>query len=129
MAIQSKRKKSAIHTTVVGLCKKAFPGFTIMEEEKVQVQGQRQPLYLDVAIRELKVAIECHGEQHFKFVSFFHDSREDFVRAQGLDRVKEQAIKSAGWTYMMIRFDEYQDLTPASLTKLITRAIEGQPNE
>lgn len=45
---------------------------------------------LDLYNEELKLAFEYDGEQHHRFINYFHASREDFIKQQKKDLLKQQ---------------------------------------
>lgn len=69
----------------------------------VDIEGQR--FYLDIAIPELRLAIELDGEQH-------HGTQDAFHRDRGRDR----ALARAGW--LVLRF------TAQSLDELVETTLE-----
>ena len=54
-------------------------------------QGER--LELDFFIEELRVAIEVQGEQHVRFVPFFHADYSDFEKQKRYDSWKQEQCK------------------------------------
>lgn len=50
--------------------------------------------------------VEYDGGQHFKFISYFHDSNDDFFERQEADRIKTQYAIQNG--YYLIRMDHTQ---------------------
>lgn len=116
-------KRSDMHKFVRDVLRKTYPGFVIEEEKPVEC-GRRRTLPCDLCIPSLKVVIECHGRQHFEHVPHFHATKEDFTAQQSRDMQKAQAIRDAGWAYVMIRYDEYEKLNPKKIAKLITKALK-----
>lgn len=53
-------------------------------------------LRLDIYIPTEKIAIEYHGEQHFKYIPFFHKNKDSFLRSQYRDRLKESICSEQG---------------------------------
>ena len=115
-------KKSKLHTSTLNLVRSLFPGFVI--EEETRVQTGKTSLPVDIVIRELKVAIECHGVQHFEFTAHFHRTPEDFSAQRQRDRIKYDALRNAGWSPLVIRYDEIETMTTKKLSKLILAAIK-----
>ena len=69
----------------------------------------------DWVILDLKLVIECHGEQHFKPVAFDGDefaAKQRFILTVETDRLKKQAAEEIGFSYVTItdknikQFDE-----------------------
>jgi hypothetical protein len=48
-----------------------FPTLQILEEVSIPLRS-KETLYLDFYIPLIKKCIEVHGEQHYKFVPFYH---------------------------------------------------------
>lgn len=124
----TKSPASAMHRKVVELLREAYPAFTILENEPIDVPAgpRTTTLFVDVVVKDLSLAIECHGRQHFEHVKHFHATLSDFKAAVDRDRAKAEQIAEAGYTYLMIRFDEYEDLTVNKLLKKIVKAIKEQ---
>lgn len=61
-----------------------FPGEIVLEE--FYVPGDR--LYIDFFIPRRRLAIEAHGNQHYKYSAFFHGDVEGFKRSQARDKKK-----------------------------------------
>lgn len=117
---------SKLHMGVLSLLRDAYPGFTILEEKSIDanVSGRVQKLPVDLLLKELRVAIEVQGEQHFHWVTRFHKTPAEFDAQKRRDAAKAEAIVESGWTYLAIRFDEIATMTPTNLVELITKAIE-----
>lgn len=120
---------SALHRKVHGLVKALFPQMTVFENAPVEcpIRGRKTTLFVDLLVKELGVAIECHGRQHFEYVEHFHRSRHGFTEAQERDRAKAQSVQEAGIAYCIVRWDEEKTITPRMLLKRITAAIKERP--
>ena len=118
--------KSALHRRVVNLLRELYPRFTILEEEslKTAVEGRKTTLFVDIIVRELTLVIECHGRQHFEFTPHFHQTRDRFAQTVARDRAKAQAVIDAGYSYLIVRFDEEGKLTQELLMTKIIHALE-----
>jgi very-short-patch-repair endonuclease len=115
-------KRSALHLQVKQLLVDAFPGYTIGEEVPVEAGGRK--LFVDLVVKEIQLVVECHGRQHFEFVKHFQKDVEGWKAAKGRDVAKEQAIRDAGYTFLVVRYDEANTLTPAKLLKKISKAMK-----
>lgn len=80
------RPRSALHLSVRKALRERFPTQRILEE--VYLPGMN--LYLDFFLPIEKLAVECQGEQHEKFVEHFHRNQDGFKRSQQRDSVKRQ---------------------------------------
>jgi very-short-patch-repair endonuclease len=116
-------KKSAMHKRVVALIKELFPSFNVEEEKTVAVGDTK--LFCDIAVKQLRLVIECHGRQHFEFVQHFHRSQENYAAAQRRDEQKKSTVENAGWFYMVVRHDEWEKLTRTQLAKKISKAMRN----
>ncbi len=81
------RKKSDLHLEVRHFLKLFFPTNIICEE--VYLPGS-SGLYLDFLVPSLRIAVEAHGEQHFKFVKHFHGSVKGFLESRKRDEAKSK---------------------------------------
>ena len=120
-------KASALHRKVYGLLHELYPNFTITEEAslRVDVGGRETTVFVDIQVPDLNLAIECHGRQHYEFVSHFHGTRDDFARSVERDRAKAEAILDSGMSYLAISFKEEKTLTTRRILKMITNAIRS----
>ena len=53
-----------------------------------KTSSRRTLLYADLYIPNRDLIVEVHGEQHFKFNSFFHKDKMAFFKAQARDKDK-----------------------------------------
>lgn len=83
------RPRSELHLQAREILKNHYKTDRILEE--VHIPGHQ--LFLDFFIPRLHLAIEVHGEQHFRYISFFHGNPAGFARAKKNDRDKEQWCK------------------------------------
>lgn len=127
---QPAERKSAMHRRVRDLLKEVFPGYTIIEEAPIDVihNNKDAVLFVDIVVKELKLAVECHGRQHFEFVQHFHQTTEGFRQSQSRDAAKADAIRSAGYNLMTIRFDEWDMLNPTRLRRKVSKLMENASN-
>lgn len=117
---------SALHKKTFAVLRELFPDFTVTEEEslEVEVAGRKTTVFVDLMVRELNLAIECHGRQHFEYVEHFHGTQTAFRVAQQRDEAKAKAIIGSGKSYLVVRFDEEGKLTRSWLIKRINKAIK-----
>lgn len=97
--------KSAIHITARNLLKQQFPTLQILEEVPVPIR-RSENYYLDFYIPMLKTAVEVHGEQHFKFVQFYHNNQLGFIKAQKRDREKLEWCELNNIKHIALPFNE-----------------------
>ncbi|OUU62830.1 MAG: hypothetical protein CBC24_06685 [Candidatus Pelagibacter sp. TMED64] len=80
-------KKSDLHLKARELIRSSFPTMQILEEVGIPLR-HANTLFLDFYVPLLKLCIEVNGEQHYKFNSFFHGTRLNFIKHQRRDREK-----------------------------------------
>ena len=86
-----KRKRSKFHVRARKLLKTIFHSYRILEEVKLpgSTESHRKGvLYLDFYIPQIMLAIEVHGQQHYKYTPFFHKNKADFAIAKAKDEDK-----------------------------------------
>jgi hypothetical protein len=60
------------------------------------VTGGNFNLEIDCFCREMKLGCEYHGQQHYKFTSYFHKNKEAFRNQQYRDYMKQTKCKENG---------------------------------
>jgi hypothetical protein len=98
------RPRSQYHKVARELLKKLYGSFTILEE--VQIPGSRNPLCLDFFIPNLDLAVEVHGEQHYKYIPFFHKTKAKFFKSLKRDTVKEDWCLTNNIRLVVLKYDE-----------------------
>lgn len=81
--------KSSHHLIARQLLKEIFPTLQLLEEVSIPLR-KRETLYLDFYLPLKNLTVEVHGEQHYKFVGFYHNNMLGFLRSQKRDREKEE---------------------------------------
>ncbi len=84
---------SMLHSRVRILLRAIFPYDCIYEEVAlpgIKTEIVKRVLMADFYIHAPRLMIEVQGEQHDKFVEFFHHNRSEFFRARKLDSLKRQ---------------------------------------
>lgn len=77
--------------------------------------------HYDWVIYQLKVVIECHGEQHYRPVAFGGDIEQavsNFEDQKIRDNEKKQAALTTGWIFVEIPFNMI-DISESSILELI----------
>ena len=81
----------------------------------------------DYIILQLKLVIEIHGLQHKKPCCFggitIEEATRRFQKQIERDRLKKQAALDAGWSYLVIWYNE-KDITLKELTQKAVEAME-----
>jgi hypothetical protein len=99
--------KSSLHLHARQILSETFPTLQILEEVPISVR-RSETLYLDFYLPLKKLCIETHGEQHYKFVPFYHSNKFSFIKAQKRDREKEEWCEINGIKY--IALPHYEDI-------------------
>jgi hypothetical protein len=97
--------KSSLHLAARQVLKEQFPTLQILEEVPIPVR-RSDNYYLDFYIPMLKMAVEVHGEQHFKFVAFYHNNQLGFLKSQKRDREKREWCDINSIGYIEFPFNE-----------------------
>jgi len=81
--------KSSLHLYARELIHKCFPTLQVLEEVPIYVR-KNEVLYLDFYLPLIRKCIEVHGEQHYKFNKFFHNTALGFIRHKKRDQEKQE---------------------------------------
>lgn len=100
--------KSALHLSARKLLRNKFPTLQILEEVTIPVRKSGS-YYLDFYIPLLKTAVEIHGEQHYKFVAFYHNDQLGFLRSQKRDREKQEWCDINGIKFIELPYNESEN--------------------
>jgi hypothetical protein len=115
------RRKSKLHEYVADVLRAALPSFTLEEEVTLptEVRGRRTTLFVDMVVKELRIAVECHGEQHYRFNSHFHSGQQDYEEQKRRDLVKKADLEASGYHVLVIPYSLEGKLTPRKVLKMI----------
>lgn len=86
-----------------------FSGYSVYEEVKLPGTvnpAKKSVLYLDFYVPNGTMGVEVHGEQHFKYVPYFHKSRAGFAMAKKRDLDKKEWCRINDITLVELRWDE-----------------------
>lgn len=100
------RPRSDLHLRVRKLLKEMYPTQAILEE--VPIPGGR--LTLDFYIPLLQVAIECQGEQHFKYTPHFHGSVRGFMESNKRDNQKREWCENNNVKVIALSFKDNEEI-------------------
>lgn len=78
--------KSSLHQAAYKLLKAFYPLVVICQE--IPACCGPDTLYLDLFIPNKMLAVECQGEQHYKFNKFFHANKLDYYKGVQRDKMK-----------------------------------------
>lgn len=81
--------KSEPHIKTKELLVNLFPTLQILEEVPISLR-RSETLYLDFYLPLKRYCIEVHGEQHYKFVPFYHNNLLGFIKAKKRDEDKKE---------------------------------------
>jgi hypothetical protein len=101
--------KSSLHLTARELITLAYPTLQILEEVPINLR-RGETLYLDFYLPLKKICFEVHGEQHYKFIGFYHNNMLNFLKSQKRDREKQEWCENNQIKYIELKFDEPADL-------------------
>lgn len=90
--------KSKIQYQCGQVLKTKFPLTPILEE--VPVPGHN--LIFDFFLPTYRIVCEIDGQQHNKYVPFFHKSKRNFLEAQKRDSSKETLCEINNWTFIRV---------------------------
>lgn len=99
--------------------KESFPYFRIVKEFYINVDKCK--FFFDFYIKELNVLVECHGEQHQKFVEHYHGDMIGFNRHKARDAAKEAYAYQNNYTLVKFFYNEENKLT----SKYVKEKIYG----
>jgi hypothetical protein len=111
-------KASKLHRAV-GDALRSYPLFANHEcyqeypVERIDSTFKLKGCHFDWAIPSLHLIIECMGSQHYTPTSFGGDrvAADQLKEIQYRDRLKAEAAINAGYTYMIVNFDEIKEIT------------------
>lgn len=98
--------RSGLHLRARELITNHFPTLQILEEVPIALR-RGETLYLDFYLPLKKLCVEVHGEQHYKFVGFYHTSMLNFLKSQRRDGEKQEWCEINNITHIV--FPHYED--------------------
>jgi hypothetical protein len=108
------QSKSELHLAARSLLKDSFPTLQILEEIQIPLR-KSETLYLDFYLPLIKKCIEVHGEQHYRFVAFYHVSPIGFARHKKRDAEKKEWCLKNNIEYIEFAYNESIDEWKAKL--------------
>lgn len=97
--------KSSLHLNARTIITNNFPTLQILEEVPIPLK-RSETLYLDFYLPLKKVCFEVHGEQHYKFVPFYHSNMLNFLKSQKRDREKQEWCEINNISYIELPYDK-----------------------
>ena len=107
--------KSNLHLKARSVLTSCFPTLQLLEEIPVLIR-KNETLFLDFYLPLIQTCIEVHGEQHYKFVPFYHHSPLGFIRSQKRDREKVEWCEINQIKFIALPFDENENQWIGRLT-------------
>ena len=103
-----KGKRSKLHKRAAGIIKELFPFYIILEEVSLpgSATTKNNKLRCDIFVPNREMFVEVHGEQHFKYIHFYHKNKMNFYRAQARDRTKQDWFKLNDLNLVELIFNE-----------------------
>lgn len=95
---------SQISNDVYKLLKKIFPQNVILKEHYVKYKGTK--LFFDFFIRDLEILVEVQGEQHTRFVKYFHGDKHKFMAQKNRDNLKIEYAQEKNISFARFNYDE-----------------------
>ena len=99
------QNKSSLHLNARTIITNNFPTLQILEEVPIPLK-RSETLYLDFYLPLKKVCFEVHGEQHYKFVPFYHSNMLNFLKSQKRDREKKEWCEINNISYIELPYDK-----------------------
>lgn len=106
--LNDSRPRSEYHKDTRTLLKTKYPLYTVAEEVPIKIK-RGETLYLDFLIPQLRICIEVHGEQHFKFVQHFHKTMQNFLQHKKRDKLKREWLEINNIRLVEFNYNESQD--------------------
>lgn len=97
--------KSSYHLLARSIIKQAYPTMQILEEVPIHPR-KSETMYLDFYLPLIKKCIEVHGEQHYRFVPYYHHTVLTFLQAQKRDKDKREWCSINGIAYISLPYNE-----------------------
>jgi very-short-patch-repair endonuclease len=104
-----RKNASKFHKTVGNFLKKKYSSLRIYQEYPIP----ESRYYVDWYILDLKIAIEVHGQQHYRPVAFDGNKEQaelNYKTQIKRDRIKKELIEKAGWFYVVMKYDELDQI-------------------
>lgn len=97
--------RSSLHLAAREIITECFPTLQILEEIPIHLK-KGTILYLDFYLPLKKTCIEIHGEQHYKFIRFYHNDILGFKKSQRRDREKQEWCLINGISFIELPYNE-----------------------
>lgn len=98
--------RSSYHILARKLITEIWPANPVLEE--VFLPGS-YGLSADFIVFGPKIILEVHGEQHYQFSPFFHESKDKFILQQNRDIQKQEWCNLNSFTYIELPYNESEN--------------------
>lgn len=95
------------------LIKNAFPYYEVITQYSPNWLGRQR---IDIFIKELNIAIEYNGKQHYEPITYF-GGREGFLKTVERDEMKRKKCKRNGCELIEVKYNEDLQKTVESIKK------------
>lgn len=112
----TKSAASTLHKSAKTILGDIFSSAQIKEEVPIPVK-RNKTLYFDFYLPLYHLAIEVHGEQHFKYSQHFHGSRKAFLKSKRNDLDKLEWAKQNNIDLIILPYSEDKDEWSARIQK------------
>jgi len=89
--------------------KDVFPYYRIEKQFYINVENNKY--FFDFYIKELNILIECHGDQHLKFIKHYHGDMIGFNKQKMRDKAKEDYAYKNNYILVKFFYNELNKLT------------------
>ena len=93
---------SSLHIDVLNYIKKKYSFLKIKTEYFVPNTNLR----IDIFLEDINLGVEVQGEQHFKYIPFFHKNHNGFIDSLERDKTKNLKAFMNGIHIHYINFNE-----------------------
>lgn len=97
--------KSSLHLKAREIIHECFPTLQVLEEVPMPLR-KAETLFMDFYLPLIKTCIEVHGEQHYKFNRFFHNSILGFMKHKKRDENKKEWCFINNIKYIELPYDQ-----------------------
>ena len=109
--IKNRGESSQLHVRARKILQELMPFDKAFEE--VALEGSKTSknglLYVDFLLPSQSLAIEVQGEQHSKYVPFFHKTKAGFTRSKVRDDIKREWCELNDITLVELPYNETDD--------------------
>jgi len=104
-----KGQKSKLHIRAREVIKKRFGGIHFLEEARVPILKKKK-LVFDFFIPIFNMFIEVQGQQHFKYVPYFHNDKIEYRKALVYDQSKSEWCELNNFSLIHFNYDETDEI-------------------